>query len=143
MENQKTSDCFSWNKETCLANAELHPLERSEASNPALFVLGECVVSVLPFRWHACLVTLSPVPQTWEPIWRWFDQWFDLEEERPPDSEGFSGVVHRIRLHRENGESQIEIDLGSAPVAALLHLLSACSTAGSTSVRLTDVPEER
>jgi len=126
------------NEEACLANAELNPLGGQDASVPASFVHDEYVVTVLPFRWHACLVTLRPAPQFWEPIWSWFEHWFDVEETRPPDPDGLTGVVHRLSLHQGREACQIEIDFGSAPVAAVVGLLNACAAAGSASVRLAD-----
>ena len=130
---------LAWTEDntTELANAELDPLEGPNTQERHRFSCRGIEVAAQPFGWHACSITLTPTPHSWEAIWRWFDDWFDIEERRPPDDAGFGGVVHRLsKLDIHEGSCQLLVDFGSAPVSAVTELLAGCRSGGVESATL-------
>jgi hypothetical protein len=54
----------------------------------------------------------------------WFMRWFDAEDEKSPNSDGLSGLVHFISdPERRPDRIEINVDFGSAPTDALAEFL--------------------
>jgi hypothetical protein len=126
--------------ETQLANAEFDSItdnDESRASEIGNVQFEGITVRWLSFRWHTCAVKLTPPPTTWVPIWAWFDDWFDIDDQKPVDIHGLGEVVHSVsRIEERDGSCQFVVDLGSAPVSTVVELLRACRNAGAHTVML-------
>ena len=98
---------------------------------------GEIEAAIFPFLWEACRVWLRHKDPDWTALHGWFAQWVDLEGKREPDEDGLSGVVHFCSEPlAEGGGYLIEIDFGSAPLAAFTELLGVIAEMGATEVRV-------
>ena len=99
---------------------------------------GKMNVQVLPFQWNFCPVFVEGLvgEPDWTPVEKWFARWFRIGDERgcgPP----WLGVVHYLSdLSIDEARYRMEVDFGSAPVAALEGLLDALREVGATTVVL-------
>jgi hypothetical protein len=93
-------------------------------------------VTVRPFRWDDCHVTLQRSRATeYEPLVKWFEKWF--RESEDGDEESFLGAVHFLSDPSENGASTtVTVDFGSAPVEALEEFLDAVRALAASEVAL-------
>ncbi|MGE0229578.1 MAG: hypothetical protein AB7U23_13830 [Dehalococcoidia bacterium] len=83
------------------------------------------------FSWEALRLRFTPQRFRVEQLGPWLDRWLDPGEVRPVDSHGLAGVVHGIAWEQSDpGGLQLDIDFGSAPVAALDELLGHIASAG-------------
>ena len=89
------------------------------------------------FRWDAASVTVfaRQSQPNWDPVRRWFLEWFQSRyTEVAPD---LYGAVHRLEGPREvPGGWTFLVDFGSAPVAALMDLISAMAETGAARMRI-------
>ena len=96
------------------------------AWEPAAFDFGgPFVARVEHFVWNVCVVVGRPAPPRaqWELLRTWFMAWFHRDAGDAP----FSGVVHFMSDPEpsEKGDLlRVQVDLGSAPTAALVELLA-------------------
>jgi hypothetical protein len=98
-------------------------------------------VRVYPFAWELCVVWFAhpagsrPVM---EAIAAWKRKWMDPDRGADPaDEDGLSGGAHFLgQAVAEGGGFHMEVDLGSAPLAALTELLDNVSRAGATEIEL-------
>jgi hypothetical protein len=98
---------------------------------------GTIEVAVYPLAWEACRVWCRHPEPDWRALYAWYHEWIDLAGDKEPDDDGLSGVVHYLSDPRPEGGGWLtEVDLGSAPVAALTALLQVLSDLGATDVRL-------
>lgn len=87
------------------------------------------------FSWEALRLRFAPQRFRVEQLEPWLDRWLDPGEVRPVDSHGLAGVIHGIAWEQsKSGRLQLDIDFGSAPVAALDDLLGHISGAGVRTV---------
>lgn len=112
-----------------------------EAPGPAETVMAEVGESFLaeigPFAWDALALEVEsgPLQPDWEPLRRWFLEWFQSRHgDLAPE---LLGAVHTLDGPTRTAAGWgFTIDLGSAPPAALRELLVALSETGATRVRL-------
>jgi hypothetical protein len=86
----------------------------------------EWPITIWPFPWNAMAVILPGTDLDLTPLSTWFLNWFDPEDTRQPGDDGVLGVVHSILITPAPlGSTRLLIDLGSAPVDALLDMFDA------------------
>ena len=109
---------------------------------------------VRPFTWDRCALLVQDLNEELgeQPFVGWFDRWFDVNGQKRPDDTGTLKVIHSALPSQtdEPGTMIIEVDFGTAPVAALTELIEAFREMGATSVVLCgpdegadDNPEDR
>ena len=99
-------------------------------------------VILAPFVWDCVfLETDASVDALKAPVGRWLERWTDPESAKKPGEHGLLGVVHFAAdpVPHEGG-SRLSVDLGSAPIEALLALLDALAEAGVTEARIVGAP---
>lgn len=88
---------------------------------------GDLNIELNPFFWHGCeLIIKSNSKENKEYEWlkKWTKKWIDEDDEFEINKNGLSGVIHNVSIPIfENNEISITVDLGSAPVEALIELL--------------------
>ncbi|MES1202115.1 MAG: hypothetical protein ABUS57_11785 [Pseudomonadota bacterium] len=89
---------------------------------------------IVKLRGDAVFMNFSPSKVRPDALRNWFEQWFDPEERRFDRAAEFTEAVHYVALR----ESDLFVDLGTAPPDAFLDLLAALSRAGVSMVRVTD-----
>ncbi len=89
------------------------------------------------FVWNGLEFWASPAPKDEGALSHWVERWLDVNDDRPVDSDGLSGVIHSATQPEltEQGWS-FSVDFGSAPMAALRELLVLLSDAGVTRLTL-------
>ncbi|MBX2800462.1 MAG: hypothetical protein KTR31_22480 [Myxococcales bacterium] len=86
-----------------------------------------------PFAWDGATLQLTGQSLDLQPLVTWFTQWFGDEDAAGED--GLKGVVHFLSDPVEEPDGlSFEVDLGSAPVQALVTLLDAAVSSGATRV---------
>jgi hypothetical protein len=110
----------------------------AEPDNPATFELSSGLkIRQDGFSWEALRLRFTSLRFDVSLLRGWLDSWLDPGEVREPDSSGLSGVVHDLAWSKGEPDTwQLDVDLGSAPIAALEGLLEVLSTAGVTDVRV-------
>jgi hypothetical protein len=106
---------------------------------PIDFQAGPTQVSLLPFPWDACDLTVSGLAAgtDWAPLKKWFEKWFNVADNCQPDEEGFNEVVHFMSDPVEaEWKTTVQVDFGSAPVVAFNELLAVFQQLGATSVEV-------
>ncbi len=95
-----------------------------------------CIITFESFTWDwATVITQGiEVAEMSTVLSAWFYRWF---EPAKPDGEGLLNVVHFASdpIAREGGV-ETTLDLGSAPVDALLELLKTLAARGATNIRV-------
>jgi hypothetical protein len=94
-------------------------------------------VDMQSFQWDACDIQVNALSDVdWQPLRNWFLYWFDMEDQKPMDELGLSGVVHYLSDPEMIGAHnyRVQIDFGSAPVEAFEELLDALIAMGATSI---------
>ena len=100
---------------------------------------GGLPTRIAPFHWDACDIRASGVPSSadWSHLSAWFAKWFDREDTREPDEQGFCGVVHFMSDPTHDGSAiSFQVDFGSAPVKAFEELLDALRDSGATRIEI-------
>jgi hypothetical protein len=99
---------------------------------PEAAQFGDFLAEIEPFVWHTCVVVGEPAPEAdkWTQLRDWFLRWFQREGhsgEKP-----FGGVVHFMSEPQVDGDAlRVQVDLGSAPVDALVDLLEVFGKMGA------------
>jgi hypothetical protein len=98
---------------------------------------GEFRVRLTPFAWDYCELRLTPTIADPAHLRAWFEHWFDPEDSRPEDENGFKRVVHFMSDPEvRDGATTLLVDLGSAPVEALEQLLDAARASDYTTAQI-------
>ena len=101
------------------ANVDLGATSECLHSEP-----GPPALRAFPLVWNACEVLCSEPVDLESGFTEWFERSLDPEDARPPDEDGLAGVIHSATMPGSMGESWgFSVDLGSAPVEALIELL--------------------
>ena len=89
-----------------------------------------------PFRWDAVVIQLQGAKWNVEAVTRWFDRWFGLMKDTPVVTPGIqtSGFIHAASLQDEI----LHLDLGTAPVEALIELIGIGRASGASAIALSD-----
>jgi hypothetical protein len=98
------------------------------------------IVYIAPFAWDNASLRVGGIDaaRVGSVLAPWFMHWFDPADSNHLNEEGLFGVVHFASDPRPDGGGMVafELDLGSAPVAALQDLLSRLAAAGARDIRL-------
>jgi hypothetical protein len=100
---------------------------------------GGLPTRIAPFHWDACDIRASgvPSPADWSHLSSWFSKWFDREDTREPDEQGFCRVVHFMSDPTHDGSAvTFQVDFGSAPVEAFEELLDSLRDSGATRIEI-------
>lgn len=94
--------------------------------------IGNARLDVGPFGWDWCEIETDLGPESSGPLLQqWFIEWFDPDDRNARDADGLYGVVHFASDPDASAlGSRFVVDLGSAPVACLVALVSRLSAAG-------------
>ncbi len=80
-------------------------------------------IEIHSISWDYMHFQLFPPPETetnWDGLKTWFMRWFNAEDEKSPNADGLSGIVHFISDPEvEPDRIEIYVDFGSAPTDAL------------------------
>lgn len=95
-----------------------------------------------PFRWEDAEIRFDfgsrGTRPGWSPIRLWFLEWFQPRQSRLQPELG--GVVHALEGPEDRGDFwQIHLDLGSAPVAAIIALIETAAETGCSRLRIGQV----
>lgn len=95
-----------------------------------------------PFRWEDAELRfdfgMRGAQPDWSPIRLWFLEWFQPRQSRLQPE--LSGCVHALEGPVDQGDSwQMHLDLGSAPVAAIIALIETAAETGCKRLRIGDV----
>ncbi len=99
-----------------------------------------CIVSIEPFSWDAALVKFEiakDIIAGWGPLRQWA-----LEAMQPHIGEETPDL--RLAIHRVDGPDgrgvhwSVHVDLGTAPVSAVLRLCQALADCGAQTIQITD-----
>ncbi len=124
--------------------AELHPdgtvhpievLTREHVQlQPTLYrVRPTFVIEVATFMWSSCvLVVRDEADKAAAVAHAWYLRWFDRDTGGHP----YRGIVHFMESERDDDQTAIHLDLGSAPEAAMLELVDKLASAGIREGRL-------
>jgi hypothetical protein len=97
-------------------------------------------VGVGPFTWDECRVVAVGIGDRADltPVVDWFADWADLDDEREVDAKtDMQFVAHHIALAATDGDLiAFDVDLGTAPAAALEDLIGTLKEMGATHVVL-------
>lgn len=87
------------------------------------FMMGQMKISISPFVWHGCEITINKSIIDWNEFYAWATRWLDVSEILKSDEEDILGVIHNVTtpLQVENNW-EISIDLGTAPIYAIKEL---------------------
>ncbi|MFD1342322.1 hypothetical protein [Litorisediminicola beolgyonensis] len=96
-------------------------------------------VSVEALSWGAVRFEVAPTPVEIAGLGAWFDDWIDLEGGHQTEGALLSGVIHSVNVTSRG----IEVDFGSAPVAAATELLALLSQSGVETVTIAGPKEAR
>ena len=104
------------------------PLEQRE-----LLIDGKLVLTLAAFEWSRCVIGLRPLLRgsAISQCVEWFARWYDAT--RSEKDGPFLGVIHSMTPHEDDGMTILKLDLGSAPIAALINLLHIAAAAGARS----------
>lgn len=92
---------------------------------------------VEPFCWSELRVEVVIGAPIGADLAAWFERWFDAEDRHELDPDGLAGVVHFVSDPRDvDGASVFEVDLGSAPVSAVLDLTDVLAGLGAQRIRM-------
>jgi hypothetical protein len=121
--------------------AESHLIETESllSFDPFEFDWDGLQVSIEPFRWEECQVTLYRSGSfDYRPLVAWFEKWFAETEDG--DAESFLGAVHFLSDPTESaGSASLMVDFGSAPVEAVEELFDAVLKSGVERVNLSSL----
>lgn len=95
--------------------------------------VGSARVLVDELVWFAFTLIAQPVPADTAFVQTWFRRWF---EDGAKVEEPFEGHVHFCDVETFDDGYRIDVDLGSAPVAAVEELVAACIAQGAQNLWL-------
>ena len=82
------------------------------------------MVVVQPFEWNECTVQVLCERFDRQALEAWATYWMDTEDEKPYDADGVQQVIHYFSPPTyPEGKLTFAVDLGTAPVRAVLELL--------------------
>ncbi len=92
-------------------------------------------VTMHPFAWSGIDIITRPFPSDSPELAKWCLKWLDLDDKRPRDKHGFSGVTHCVTPPEQRSERWVfSVDFGSAPIVAFDELLTVLQQLGIESV---------
>lgn len=98
-----------------------------------------------PFTWDDCRVVVFGLPRDadFTPLVRWFEEWADLSDEDEPDEEtGLRLLAHHVEhvhdAHMPEETTAFELDMGTAPSAALTGFVDLLAHLGAKAVVIGD-----
>ncbi|MFN8393984.1 MAG: hypothetical protein U0176_04850 [Bacteroidia bacterium] len=102
------------------------------------FQRGECKVVVEPFHWNRCNLIVDCERVDREALVTWATHWIDMDEERPRDENNLKQAIHYMTPPGYPlGKMGLGVDLGTAPVRALLELIRLISAEkGTETIRI-------
>ncbi|MFM2375601.1 MAG: hypothetical protein RLZZ165_698 [Bacteroidota bacterium] len=85
---------------------------------------GGCTVEVRPFAWNQCIVKVLCERFDRQALEAWAMDWLDTEDAKSKDGDGLRNVIHYLSPPSYPlGKLAFSIDLGTAPVKALMELI--------------------
>lgn len=104
----------------------------------AEFDLNGFVVHIGSFFWDCANFSVSGVTALEQDLLtKWFERWFDSDDEREPDHTGLFGVVHSMSdVEVSEHDWTFQIDFGSAPADACIDLIASLESAGACSLEV-------
>jgi hypothetical protein len=111
--------------------------EAPEGEVVGVWRVGQVDVKVFPLTWEALLVWVHHPEPDWCVLDSWRQRWMDPDQEREKDENGLDGVAHFLSEPvAEGGGWLMEVDLGSAPVEALVELMEKLVAMGADEAEL-------
>ncbi len=111
--------------------------EATAGSLMATMYTGEVPVKVYAAVWESLPLWVRIPDPDWSMLDSWQQKWMDVNRAPMDDEDGLGGVVHYLgRPVAEGGGYLYELDLGSAPVDALLELLDALVAMGAIEIEV-------
>ena len=99
--------------------------------------VGPLEVTAYPVVWNAIEFRFASRRGSGPGVEEWYRRWLDIEDERPTDRHGLSGVIHSAgEPKREGGRVSFCVDFGSAPLDAFEGLLVALGDAGGAAAEV-------
>lgn len=98
----------------------------SEPFEHAVFqeLRGDCIVEVIPFHWNQCIIQVLCERFDRQALEAWATHWLDTENTKSYTAEGLLEVIHYISPPTYPlGRFTFSVDLGTAPVRALMELI--------------------
>lgn len=94
-------------------------------------------LDVQAFSWEALTLAFVRADFDLATLGDWYSYWLDAAEKRSAGAVGLSGVVHDLAWSSDaSGHWELRVDLGSAPIEALVQLLQCLQTVGITACRI-------
>ncbi len=94
-------------------------------------------VRILNLNWNDAIFSINGNPSDVLGFEAWVVRWLDLDETRTPDDDGFRGIVHGVTEPQLlNGFWGFSVDLGSAPVDALIELIELLQQGGISEISI-------
>lgn len=101
---------------------------------PCEAAIGSLRLAIKPFGWdQATLRVEGAGSSAAQETIAWFMRWFDPEDVRPAEADGFYGVVHFISDIVDDGRAlEFTVDFGSVSTAAVEELFGLLAKSGAT-----------
>ncbi|MBC7864416.1 MAG: hypothetical protein IAF38_15690 [Bacteroidia bacterium] len=100
------------------------------------FDRGLMKISISPFYWNGCLITLDRAPNDWEVYYSWIEKWFD-HLQTAKSKEGLSGLIHNSTFPQKvEANWEFSLDLGSSSIDALNELFDLMSGQGILNLKI-------
>lgn len=101
---------------------------------PCEAAIGGLRLAIKPFRWdEATLRVEGAGSSAAQEIIAWFMRWFDPEDVKPVEADGFHGVVHFISDIVDDGRAlEFSVDFGSVSADAVAELFRLLAKSGAT-----------
>lgn len=85
---------------------------------------GETLVEVSPFEWNNCIILVQCERFDRQALEAWATHWLDIEDTKARDGDGLKQVIHYVSPPTyPGGKLAFAVDLGTAPVRAVLELV--------------------
>jgi len=116
---------------------ELQP-ENILTFDPISGSFGAATFSIEHLRWDDVSVYHDLAELPTEEINRWFQRWFDIDDERHVSHAPLSFVIHSLLVE----PGVIDIDFGTAPPEAFWEMLGLLQSAGARTIRISSSRDE-
>jgi hypothetical protein len=110
---------------------ELNP-DRALAFSPISGSFGDASLSIEHLRWDDVLLHHDSETLPQQELSRWFQRWFDPEDERQESSAELSRVIHSMLVR----PGAVSIDFGTAEPEAFWAMLQLLEGAGARSIQV-------
>jgi hypothetical protein len=91
---------------------------------PLLTLPGPPSLEVFPFVWNGCDFVWPSAVQLDDDFEAWYRKWMDLEDAKPANDAGLSGVIHSVTAPGPlSGGWGVSVDFGSAPLDSFQEFL--------------------